>query len=49
MVAGNPARIIKQLPEKPNSDSQYHLDKPNSGAEVPLAQMAEKLEDGTSF
>lgn len=42
MVAGNPARIIKELPRSSTSDLK-------SGAEVPMAGMAEKLEDGSRF
>ena len=38
VVAGNPARIIKAIPRNTNAD-------PGSGAEVPMAGMAEKLED----
>ena len=42
MVAGNPARIIKELPRSGNPDLK-------TGAEVPMADMAEKLEDGSRF
>lgn len=42
MVAGNPATIIKALPKNTKSDLEI-------GAEVPMAGMAEKLEDGSEI
>ena len=42
VVAGNPARITKAIPR--NTDADF-----KSGAEVPMARMAEKLQDDSSL
>ena len=42
VVAGNPARVIKKIPQNTDADSV-------AGAEVLMARMAEKLEDNSGL
>ena len=50
MVAGNPARIIKELPRNTEADAKPSSNAlPAVGVEVPMARMAEQLEDGSRF
>ena len=48
MVAGNPARIIKEIPRNTEADAKSSSNAQLAiGAEVPMARMAEQLEDGS--